>query len=375
MKLRPRNLLIVFGTRPEAIKLAPLIRELKSRPAEFHTRICVTAQHRGMLDQALATFEIAPDHDLAVMREAQDLFQITAICLERLRAVLEAERPDWVVVQGDTTTTFAASLAAFYLHIGVAHVEAGLRSGHKNLPFPEEMNRSLISLLASLHFAPTARARENLIREGVAEKNIHVTGNTGIDALCYVRQRCAGKPPSVRGLEKWTASRRTILVTGHRRENFGASLRQICQALRAIASRGDVDIIYSVHRNPNVEKPVRELLESLPNIYLVEPPDYLSFVGLMERAHIILTDSGGIQEEAPTLGKPVLVMREVTERPEAVEAGTAKLVGTSAERIVEETTRLLEEREEYARMSRVVYPFGDGHASQRIAGVLAEHPR
>jgi UDP-N-acetylglucosamine 2-epimerase (non-hydrolysing) len=374
MKLRPRNLLIIFGTRPEAIKLAPLIRELKSRPAEFQTRTCVTAQHRGLLDQVLGAFEIAPDHDLEVMREAQDLFQITALCLDRLRPVLETERPDWVVVQGDTTTTFAASLAAFYLHVRVAHVEAGLRTGDRNLPFPEEMNRRLISPLASLHFAPTVRARENLIREGVEEKNIHVTGNTGIDALCYARERCAGKPPSVRGLENWTASRRMILVTGHRRESFGASLRQICQALRQIASRGDVDIIYSVHRNPNVERPVRELLGSVANVFLVEPPDYFSFVGLMERAHIILTDSGGIQEEAPSLGKPVLVMREVTERPEAVEAGTAKLVGTNRERIVEETTRLLEDREEYARMSRVLYPFGDGQASQRIARVLAEHP-
>ena len=372
MPTRPQNVLIVFGTRPEAIKLAPLIRELKSRPAEFHTRTCVTAQHRGMLDQVLAAFEIAPDHDLEVMREAQDLFQITALCLERLRPIMESERPDWVIVQGDTTTTFAASLAAFYLHINVAHVEAGLRTGDRYLPFPEEMNRRLISSLASLYFAPTARARENLLHEGVEEKNIHVTGNTGIDALHYVRERNAGALPSVRGLENWAANRRMILVTGHRRESFGASLREICEALRQIASRGDVDVIYSVHPNPNVDRPVRELLGSLPNVFLIEPPDYFTFVSLMVRAHIILTDSGGIQEEAPSLGKPVLVTREMTERPEAVEAGVAKLVGTNRGKIIEEITCLLEDREEYALMSRVVYPFGDGHASQRIARILAE---
>jgi UDP-N-acetylglucosamine 2-epimerase (non-hydrolysing) len=366
-----QNILVVFGTRPEAIKLAPLVRELQADPVHFATRICVTAQHRSMLDQILATFQIVPHYDLEVMRQGQGLFQLTSLCLECLLPVLERDRPDWVIVQGDTTTTFVASLAAFYMKIRIGHLEAGLRSGDKFRPFPEEMFRRLTSVLADLHFAPTPRAKENLIREGIAEASIHVTGNTGIDALLQVCDRNASSLPSIPGLENWNGQRTMILITGHRRESFGEGLRQICQALRQLALRGDVDLIYPVHLNPNVQQPVRNLLGNLPNVFLVGPLDYVPFVRLMQRAHIILTDSGGIQEEAPSLGKPVLVMREVTERPEAVEAGTAKLVGTDPETIVAETIRLLEYPAEYQRRSRVHNPYGDGKASGRIARILA----
>ena len=366
-----QKILFVFGTRPEAIKLAPLVRKLESSPVRFCTRICVTAQHRSMLDQILATFQITPHYDLEVMQGRQDLFQVTTRCLERLRPVLEQERPDWVLVQGDTTTTFTAALAAYYLKIRVGHVEAGLRTGNKSQPFPEEMNRRLTSCLTDLHFAPTPRAKENLIREGIPEPTIHVTGNTGIDALFYVRGRNAQSLPGIPGLEKWTGQRKMILITGHRRESFGKGFQQICRALRQLALRNDVDLIYPVHLNPNVQQPVRSILGSLPNVFLIDPLDYVPFVGLMQRAHIILTDSGGIQEEAPSLGKPVLVLREVTERPEAIEVGTAKLVGTNPETIVAETTRLLEDGAEYKRRTRTHNPYGDGKASGRIARVLA----
>jgi UDP-N-acetylglucosamine 2-epimerase (non-hydrolysing) len=368
---KPQKILAVFGTRPEAIKMAPVIQALEADPAALSARICVTAQHRSMLDQVLSTFGMQPHYDLKVMEQAQDLFQVTARCLERLRPVLEQEQPDWVLVQGDTTTTFAAALAAFYLGIRVGHVEAGLRTGDKRRPFPEEINRRLTSHVCDLHFAPTPRSRENLLQEGISLRSIHVTGNTVIDALFYIRDRCANSLPAIPGLERWQPGRRMILVTGHRRESFGEGFRRICNALREIALRDDVELIYPVHLNPNVQEPVRRILGSPPNVFLIEPLDYVPFVALMDRSYLILTDSGGIQEEAPSLGKPVLVLREVTERPEAVEAGTVKLVGTDPEKIVRETVRLLEDSGEYQRMSRAHNPYGDGKASGRIARILA----
>ena len=368
MNLIPQKILVIFGTRPEAIKLAPLIRELESDPAPFHTSTCVTAPHRDMLDQVLDTFQIVPD---PVMQDGQDLFQVTARSLQRLNPILMHELPDWVLVQGDTTTTFVASLAAFYLGIKVGHVEAGLRTGSKSHPFPEEMNRRLTASLADIHFAPTLRARDNLVCEGISPRSIHVTGNTGIDALFYARERCSQSVVPIPGLEKWAGERPLILVTGHRRESFGTRFRQICEALQKIALRGDVDLVYPVHLNPNVQEPVRRILGDLPNVFLIEPLGYLQFIALMERSYMVMTDSGGVQEEASSLGKPVLVMREVTERLEVVEAGSAKLVGSDPDAILSETARLLEDREEYSRMSMVRNLFGDGRASTRIARILA----
>ena len=375
MSAAPLKVLVVFGTRPEAIKLAPLIRELDSDPGRFSTRICVTAQHRSLLDQVLATFEITPHHDLDVMQENQNLLQVASRCLSRLEPVLEQERPDWVLVQGDTMTTLTASLAACYLRIRVGHVEAGLRTGNSRLPFPEEMNRRVASCLSDLHFAPTTQARENLLRAGISGDRIHVTGNTGIDALLSVRDRLAHLVSRIPGLERRNGDRPLVLVTGHRRESFGKGLQQICEAVREIARAREVDVVYPVHLNPNVQGPVRQLLGNLPNVFLIDPPDYLSFIALMEHSRLILTDSGGIQEEAPSLGKPVLVMRGVTERVEGVEAGTALLVGTDPRRIVAETVRLLEDSEGYARMRNTVNPYGDGKACARIAHILAAQPR
>ena len=371
MRHRRQKILAVFGTRPEAIKLAPLIRELQADPAHFLVRVCVTGQHRSMLDQVLDTFGILPHYDLRVMQNGQDLFQVVRRCLDRLRPVLEQERPDWVVVQGDTTTAFAAALAAFYLKVRVGHVEAGLRTGNDSFPFPEEMNRRLISPLADLHFAPTVRAQENLLREAICPQDIHVTGNTGIDALFYALEQPVLPLTAFAGLERLSGQRPLVLVTSHRRESFGGPFRNICLALRRIARRGEVDLIYPVHLNPNVREPVRRLLGHLPNVFLIAPLAYVPFVAVMQQAHIILTDSGGVQEEAPSLGKPVLVLREMTERLEGVEAGTAKLVGTNPEPIVAETVRLLQDRQEYARMSQVHNPYGDGEASRRIARILA----
>jgi UDP-N-acetylglucosamine 2-epimerase (non-hydrolysing) len=362
-------LLFVFGTRPEAIKLCPLIRELRSRE-ELAVRICVTAQHRGMLDQVLDAFEVTPDYDLNLMRPHQTLSGLTARILEAIEPVLAEVSPGMVIVQGDTTTTLAAALAAFYHRIPSAHVEAGLRTGDPAHPFPEEMNRVITSRLADLHFAPTARAAANLIAEGVPPSRVHVTGNTGIDAVLYVRDALeAGTLPAA----DWSCldpARRLIVVTGHRRENFGGAFAREMRALARLAARPDVQLIYPVHRNPNVLGPAHELLGGRPNVHLVEPLPYVPFVDLLRRAHFIITDSGGIQEEAPSLGKPVLVMREKTERPEAVEAGTVKSVGTDEERIVTEATRLLDDPAEYARMTRVHNPFGDGQASGRIAEIL-----
>jgi UDP-N-acetylglucosamine 2-epimerase (non-hydrolysing) len=353
--------LFVFGTRPEAIKLAPVVKCLGGDP-RFKVRVAVTAQHRALLDQVLKAFAIEPDYDLDVMREGQTLGQAASRMLGALEGVLESERPDCVIVQGDTTTTFCGALAAFYNGIPVAHVEAGLRTGDVRQPFPEEMNRVLTARLAAVHFAATEGAAENLRREGVPGDSIFMTGNTGIDAVLAVRDAL----PQV-GEE----TRKTILVTAHRRETFGDGLVHICEALRRLAARGDVEIIFAVHPNPNVRAVVHERLRGVAGIRLIEPLEYVAFVDLMRRAYILLTDSGGIQEEGPSLGKPVLVMRDKTERPEAVEAGTARLTGTDADRIVAEAARLLDDREEYVRRARIHNPYGDGQASARIRDILA----
>jgi UDP-N-acetylglucosamine 2-epimerase (non-hydrolysing) len=356
------KVLFVFGTRPEAIKLGPVIRCLSDDP-RFDARVAVTGQHRAMLDQVLAAFSIRPDHDLNVMEAGQTLSKSAARILAALEPVLDSERPDCVVVQGDTTTTFCGALAAFYKGIPVAHVEAGMRTGDLRQPFPEEMNRVLTSRLAMLHFAATEGAAENLRHEGVSNQDIFVTGNTGIDAVLAVRDSL----PSFEA----EPSRKMILVTAHRRESFGEGFVRICRALRRLAAREDVEIVYPVHPNPNVLAVVTEHLRGVANIRLIEPVDYVAFVDLMRRAHILLTDSGGVQEEGPSLGKPVLVMREKTERPEAVEAGTARLVGTDEDAIVAEAARLLDHPDEYARRARIHNPYGDGKASARIRDVLA----
>jgi UDP-N-acetylglucosamine 2-epimerase (non-hydrolysing) len=356
------KVLFVFGTRPEAIKLAPVIRCLRGDP-RFEARVAVTGQHRAMLDQVLAAFSIQPDHDLNVMQAGQTLAQSASKILAALEPVIEIERPDCVVVQGDTTTTFCGALAAFYQGIPVAHVEAGMRTGDPRQPFPEEMNRVLTSRLAAIHFAATESAAENLRNEGVGKEHIFVTGNTGIDAVLSVRDSL----PAVEA----DHSKKIILVTAHRRESFGDGFVRICRALRRLAERDDVLIVYPVHPNPNVQAVVMEHLDDVPNITLTWPVDYLDFVDLMRRAHILLTDSGGIQEEAPSLGKPVLVMREKTERPEAVEAGTARLVGTDEDKIVAEAARLLDDPVEYEKRARIHNPYGDGRASARIRDILA----
>ena len=369
MPTRRRRLLVVVGTRPEAIKLCPVFLELQRR-SEFAVQLCATAQHRELLDQVLDVFGVAPDWDLDLMRPGQTLAETTARVIAGLEAVLQDARPDMVLVQGDTTTTLCGALAAFYHRIPVGHVEAGLRTWDPQQPFPEEMNRVLTSRLATLHFAATRWAAENLVREGVPEAHIAVTGNPGIDAVLWVRDRLEqGLLPS-RPWPQLDGSRKLILVTAHRRESFGEGFRRICAALAELAARDDVEIVYPVHPNPNVQVPVRQLLAGIPNIHLIEPLEYVPFVDLMRRAWLVLTDSGGIQEEAPSLGKPVLVLREKTERPEGVEAGSVKLVGTQTRRIVEEAVRLLEDRQEYERMARVHNPYGDGHASRRIADAI-----
>ena len=369
MPTRRRRLLLVVGTRPEAIKLCPVFVELQRR-SEFAVQLCATAQHRELLDQVLDVFGVAPDWDLDLMRPGQTLAETTARVIAGLEAVLQDARPDMVLVQGDTTTTLCGALAAFYHRIPVGHVEAGLRTWDPQQPFPEEMNRVLTSRLATLHFAATRWAAENLLREGVPEARIAVTGNPGIDAVLWVRDRLEqGLLPS-RPWPQLDGSRKLILVTAHRRESFGEGFRRICAALAELAARDDVEIVYPVHPNPNVQAPVRQLLAGIPNIHLIEPLEYVPFVDLMRRAWLVLTDSGGIQEEGPSLGKPILVLREKTERPEGVEAGSAKLVGTQTRRIVEEAVRLLEDRQEYERMARVHNPYGDGHASRRIADAI-----
>lgn len=370
------KLLSVFGTRPEAIKMAPLVRAV-AVDRDFEARVCVTAQHRQMLDQVLGLFAIMPDYDLNLMRPGQSLTDITSAILSGLKPILQDFRPDFVLVHGDTTTTFAASLAAFYEQIPVAHVEAGLRTGNLYSPWPEEANRKLTSVLTRLHFAPTETAQANLLAEGVAPDSICVTGNTVIDALLSINARLeqdAALCEQVEaGIPYRQSGRRMVLVTGHRRESFGGGFERICAALAQLAQRyPDVDMVYPVHLNPNVREPVNRLLSGLPNVYLIEPLDYLPFVYLMRNATLILTDSGGIQEEAPSLGKPVLVMRDTTERPEAVAAGTVKLVGTDTDKIVHFVCQLLDDKEIYAKMSEAHNPYGDGKACERIVARLKQ---
>lgn len=364
------KLLIVFGTRPEAIKMAPLVKALQTCPA-FEVNVCVTAQHRQMLDQVLQLFDIAPDFDLNLMRPGQSLTQLTCNILQGMETVFADWKPDWVLVHGDTSTTLATSLAAYYQQIGIAHVEAGLRTHNLYSPWPEEANRQITSRLTGLHFAPTEQARNNLLHEGVAPQNIHVTGNTVIDALLTVSAKLENNPTLSKQLSAQFPylehSKRLILVTGHRRENFGAGFESMCKALSDIAQHPNVQIVYPVHLNPQVQEPVKRILGQVDNVHLITPLDYLPFVYLMKRSHLILTDSGGVQEEAPSLGKPVLVMRDTTERPEAVTAGTVKLVGTDHATIVRETLALLQNADAYDAMARAHNPYGDGLACQRIA--------
>ena len=364
------KVIVIVGTRPEAIKMAPVVDALKARPGAYDCRLCVTAQHREMLDQVLEVFDLRPDVDLDLMKPNQTLPELTAAALVAVHRVLEQERPDVVLVHGDTTTTLAATLAAFYAHVPVGHVEAGLRTHDLTRPFPEEANRLLADHLVAFRFAPTERAREHLAREGIT-RGVYVTGNTVIDALMAVVKRVRATTPLVPGLPPLDPSRRMVLVTGHRRESFGEGFLQIGRALHTIAERDDVEVVYPVHLNPNVQRPVRALLGDRPRVHLIEPLPYLPFVHLLDRCHLVLTDSGGIQEEAPALGKPVLVMRDVTERPEAVEAGTARLVGAREGSIVEGVTELLDSQEAYDRMARATNPFGDGRAAERIADILA----
>ncbi len=375
------KILAIFGTRPEAVKMAPVILQLAATPG-IETRVCVTAQHRQMLDQALDLFKIKPDYDLNLMREDQTLAQLSAGIFTHLDPVLADFQPDWVLAQGDTTTVAMTSLLCYYRKIKFGHVEAGLRTHDKWQPFPEEINRRIAGVIADLHFAPTDWSKKNLLREGVDEGLIHVTGNTVIDALQYVAKQ--DEPGEVRELmeklgfggEKQKAqeggTRRLILVTAHRRENFGKPMEDICKALIQLAKRGDIEIVYPVHLNPNVQQPVNRLLKDVDHITLLPPMDYLPLVHLMKRAHLILTDSGGIQEEAPAFGIPTLVLREVTERPEGVEAGTLKLTGTDTAKITSEAARLLDDQAAYAEMARAANPYGDGNAAQRIVQALLD---
>lgn len=371
-----KKILFIFGTRPEAIKLAPLILELKRFPEAFDVRVCVTAQHRQMLDQVLRFFDIVPDDDLNIMKPGQGLFEVTTESLSGLQGIIRSFSPDWVLVQGDTTTVFTAALASYYNHVKVGHVEAGLRSFNKFSPFPEEMNRLLTTRIADLHFCPTPNARTNLLHEGIKEQDIHVVGNTVIDALLFGVNKVKTYSAAVFGdAFKGVAldfSKKIVLVTGHRRESFGKPFENICDALKEIALRDNVTIIYPVHLNPNVRKPVFDILKDIDNVHLIEPLDYPAFIWLMEKSYLILTDSGGVQEEAPSLGKPVLVMRDVTERTEGIDAGTAKLVGTNKRQIVGETVKLLEDPAAYAAMAHRKNPYGDGTTSQRIREVLSK---
>lgn len=370
-----KKVLLVFGTRPEAIKMAPVYEALKKTPG-LEVRVAVTAQHREMLDQVLRLFAIEPDYDLNVMTSKQGLTEITATVLTGLKSVLEELSPDLLLVHGDTTTTLSASLAAYYQQIPVGHVEAGLRTGNIYSPWPEEINRKVTGAIARLHFAPTEKAASNLTTEAIPADRILITGNTVIDALFEVVQRLKNDPQQSAAFDSELGidpTKRLILVTGHRRESFGGGFERICSALTTIAKRDDVQIIYPVHLNPNVKGPVEARLGALEHVKLVPPQDYLPFVHLMRRAHIILTDSGGVQEEAPSLGKPVLVMRETTERPEAMQAGTVKLVGTDVDLIVEHTFSLLDDPDVYQNMSRSRNPYGDGRSSQRIASAISDY--
>ena len=374
--------MLVFGTRPEAIKMAPLVKEFQKYPEQFQTIVCVTGQHREMLDQVLHIFEIEPDYDLNIMKQGQDLYDVTARVLIGMRDVLKETQPDVVLVHGDTTTSTATALAAFYQQIPVGHVEAGLRTHNVYSPWPEEMNRQITGRIATYHFAPTPLSRQNLLDEGIKEEAITVTGNTVIDALYMVVDRIKNDKTLDFGLncslikagydvDRLNDGKKLVLITGHRRENFGDGFISMCQAIKTLSEKyPDVDFVYPMHLNPNVRKPIHEVfgedLSGLGNMFFIEPLEYLSFVYLMEKSTIVLTDSGGIQEEAPGLGKPVLVMRDTTERPEALEAGTVKLVGTDFEKIVGEVSRLLEDEGYYEKMSKAVNPYGDGMACGRI---------
>jgi UDP-N-acetylglucosamine 2-epimerase (non-hydrolysing) len=367
------RIMTVFGTRPEAIKLGPIVKALQANE-QVELTVCTTGQHREMLKQVLDLFEITPDIDLALMTPGQTLTDITGRVLDKLSPMLAERKVDWLLVQGDTTTAFAAGLAAFYAKIPVAHVEAGLRSGDIYQPFPEEVNRKMVSVFASMHFAPTPESRDNLLKEGVDPDLIKVTGNSVIDALLYFQERLENDRELAASFERrfdfLDPAKRLILVTGHRRENFEGGIDRMCQALLDIAARGDVQIVYPVHPNPNVRGPVGEILTNQDGIHLLDPLDYLPFVYMMTKADVILTDSGGIQEEAPALGKPVLVTRETTERPEGVAAGTAKLVGTDQALIISEVNKLLDDQDAYNAMSRAHNPYGDGKTSARIVGAI-----
>ena len=373
-----KKILVCFGTRPEAIKLAPLVKRLNKN---FELKICVTGQHRKMLDQALLLFDIQADYDLKVMKKNQDLFYITTNIILKLKNVLLKEKPDLVIIHGDTTTTMAASLASFYLKIPIAHIEAGLRTNDIYSPFPEELNRSFVSKIAKYHFAPTMQAKANLVSENIPSKDIYITGNTVIDSLLFIVKKSRNikfkktiitKMPFLNN--KVEINKKIILVTGHRRENFGIGFKNICKAIKEIAYKfPELKIIYPVHLNPNVKKPVEEFLTNIKNVHLIEPMEYLYFVKLIDISYLILTDSGGIQEEAPSLNKPVLVLREKTERPEAITSGTARIVGTNIKNIVKETRKLIESEEEYKKMTSLQNPYGDGKASQRIAKILEKN--
>ena len=381
-----KRILLVFGTRPEAIKMAPLVKEFQKHSDKFDTIVCVTGQHREMLDQVLHIFEIVPDYDLNIMKQGQDLYDVTSRVLLGMRDVLKESRPDIVLVHGDTTTSTAAALAAFYQQISVGHVEAGLRTHNIYSPWPEEMNRQLTGRIATYHFAPTPLSKQNLLSEGVQESHISVTGNTVIDALYMVVEKIKRDKALDTGLEnllkqsgydvnRLNDGKKLVLITGHRRENFGDGFISMCKAIKTLTDKyPNVDFVYPMHLNPNVRKPIHEVfgeeLSGLNNMFFIEPLEYLSFVYLMEKSTIVLTDSGGIQEEAPGLGKPVLVMRNTTERPEALEAGTVKLVGTDYDRIIKEVSALVEDQVHYDKMSKAVNPYGDGNACTRIASCL-----
>ena len=376
-----KRVLLVFGTRPEAIKMAPLVKRLGAMNDEFLVKVCVTAQHRQMLDQVLDIFDITPDYDLDIMKHKQDLYDITSNILLKMRDILMDFKPDIVLVHGDTTTTSATSLATFYQKIRVGHIEAGLRTGNIYSPWPEEANRQITGVLANYHFAPTDESANNLLKENKPKKSIFVTGNTVIDALYMVLdkidQSLELKQRIIQNIEKNSKFKinnsKFILVTGHRRENFGEGFLNICQALKALSLKNpDIDIVYPVHLNPNVQEPVFKILSDISNIHLIEPLEYESFLYIMSRAYFIITDSGGVQEEAPSLGKPVLVMRDTTERPEAVKAGTVKLVGTNKEIIIKEAQKLIDDKIEYNKMSKAHNPYGDGKASERIATILKD---
>jgi len=363
------KVMTILGTRPEMIKLAPVINELKKHKTKIISKLVLTGQHRGMVDQFLGLFGLKPDHDLNIMQKNQTLFDVSSRCLLRLSTVLDKEKPDLILVQGDTTTAFISSLSAFYLKIPTGHVEAGLRTYDKYRPFPEEVNRQLLSVVADMHFAPTKKSMQNLIKEGISRKKIHQTGNTVIDALHSIaKKKFTLKNELLKKID--FKNKKVILVTAHRRESFGGPMKTICRALNKIADLPDIEIIYPVHLNPNVQKPVNALLRTRKNIHLLEPVDYQTLIYLLKNVYLILSDSGGIQEEAPAFGKPILVMREVTERPEGVDAGVAKLVGMDEQKIISNTKKLLYSKKDYLKMSKAINPYGDGKAAQRIVKAI-----